>query len=84
MDDDDARPDRPQPRRGDVEEDPSLGRRGPGADDPEEQAFAPDGGIAETLEESTADDMDHRFAADEEISDGGAAGAAESRTPGQG
>jgi hypothetical protein len=69
------------PRRGDVAEDPALGRQGPGADDPEEQAFAPDGGIAETLDEVTDDEMDHRFAADEEISDDG---ASESRTPGQG
>jgi hypothetical protein len=30
------------------------------------------------------DAMDHRFAADEEVADGGAAGADEARTPGMG
>jgi|GEM_PF-4755155 len=30
------------------------------------------------------DPMDHRFAADEEVADGGAAGADENRTPGMG
>jgi hypothetical protein len=79
--DDDARPHDAGPphRRDDPAKDPSTERADDRGGDPVPTDPAPAAGGRDG-----DDPMEHRFAADEEVADGGAAGADEARTPGMG